>query len=160
MFKKIITFFTVSFLLGCLYGCASKKTVALAQMTVDYESNTVDETKDFIPDSEHVKALGRTLFIDDMLLLGYSCTGAEFNVKAKRLDITIAGDNKANMVVDNGSAARIVVFVDGERKLDEMILSQSQQVRPPSHTRGIFYASSYQRFPNTHQTLQMLHRVP
>ena len=126
MFKKIITFFTVSFLLGCLYGCASKKTVALTQVTVDYESNTVDETKDFIPDSEHVKALGRTLFIDDMLLMSYSCTGAEFNVNAKRLDITISGDNKANMPVDNGSAARIVVFVDGERKLDEMILSQSQ----------------------------------
>lgn len=111
MIKKLFTVFTASLLLlGCLYGYAPAN----------------KDSIDFIPDTEHVKPLGRTLFFDDMLLMGYSCTGAEFKVKAKHLDITIAGDNKANMPVDNGSAARIVVFVDGERKLDEMILSPSQ----------------------------------
>lgn len=108
MKKNLFAFLTVSLLfLGCLYG------------------NTTTSI-DYIPDADHVKALGRALFFDDMLLMGYSCTGAEFKVKAKHLDITITGDNKANMPVDNGSAARIVVFVDGERKLDEMILSPSQ----------------------------------
>lgn len=84
------------------------------------------ETIDFLPDSEHVKPLGRTLFFDDQLILCYSSTGAEFNINAKRLDITINGDNNAKMTVDNGSAARIAVFVNGERKLDKMILSPSQ----------------------------------
>ena len=58
--------------------------------------------------------------------MGYSCTGAEFNVHAKRLDVTIAGDSGANVSKDNGSTARVCAFVNGEWLLDEMILKQSQ----------------------------------
>ena len=136
LMKKILfVFFTVNLMfLGFLSACASNRQDTFTQpAAADKKSDLSEknavlklETKDYLPDTEHVKPLGRTLFIDDMLLMGYSCTGAEFKVKAKHLDITIAGDNKANMPADNGSAARIAVFVDGERKLDEMILSQSQ----------------------------------
>ena len=91
-----------------------------------FTSTIKTETVDFLPDSTHVKHLGRTMFFDDQLILCYSSTGAEFNINAKRLDITITGDNNARMTVDNGSAARIAVFVNGERKLDKMILSPTQ----------------------------------
>lgn len=84
------------------------------------------ETKDFLPTEQNVKFLGRTVIKNNLLIMSYSSTGAAFSIKAKRLDITIRGDTAANMTQDNGSAARIAVFLNGERKLDKMILEQSQ----------------------------------
>lgn len=137
MKKIFLTSIIISLLL--LNACASNKSTskkstsqtdvsAPQQNTPQTPTQSVinTETIDFLPDSSHVKALGRTLFFDDQLILGYSSTGAEFNINAKRLDITITGDSNAKMTVDNGSAARIAVFVNGERKLDEMILSPTQ----------------------------------
>lgn len=83
------------------------------------------ETRDFIPDSSNVKFLGRSYYDGKVLFMAYSATGAEFNVKAKRLDITLFGDSAATRSTDENSA-RIAVFVNGERKLDEMI-KQSYQ---------------------------------
>jgi len=137
MKKIFLTSIIISLLL--LNACATNKSTskkATSQTDVRAPQQTTPqaptqsvintETTDFLPDSSHVKALGRTLFFDDQLILGYSSTGAEFNINAKRLDITITGDSNAKMTVDNGSAARIAVFVNGERKLDEMILSPTQ----------------------------------
>lgn len=88
------------------------------------EINTVLTTQPL--DTTHVKLLGRSVFMDDCIFLGYTCTGAEFDISARRLNVTIAGDSAANMVQDNGAAARICVFLNGERLLDKMILEQSQ----------------------------------
>lgn len=82
--------------------------------------------KSFLPNEENVKFLGRSYYDKDVLWMCFSSTGAAFNVDAKRLDVQIAGDSAANFRKDNGSAARIVVFVNGERKVDEMILKQDQ----------------------------------
>lgn len=83
-------------------------------------------TKEFFPTEENVKFLGRSSVSDDDLLLCFSGTGAEFNIESKYLEVQISGDSGAKLRKDNGSAARIVVFVNGERKVDEMILKQSQ----------------------------------
>ena len=116
-----------------LFSCASNTAVSgnpspktdVQAAQVDKSPELNPNTIDFIPDAEHVKYLGRSFFMDDKLLMCYSSTGAEFNVKAKRLDVTIIGDNRVSGS-DNGSAARIVAFVNGERKLDTMILSKSK----------------------------------
>lgn len=84
------------------------------------------ETKDFVANETNVKTLGRTYFADDVLWMGFSSSGVEFEINAKKLDITFSGDSGAVMRRDNGSAARVVVFVNGERKLDEMLLSRSK----------------------------------
>ena len=137
MKKIFLTSIIISLLL--LNACASNKSTskkASSQTDVSAPQQTTPqaptqsvintETVDFLPDSSHIKPMGRTLFFDDQLILCYSSTGAEFNINAKRLDITITGDSNARMTVDNGYAARIAVFVNGERKLDEMILSPTQ----------------------------------
>lgn len=124
------------FLLLCISSfssCASNSVVSgNSSQKTDTQATQVDKspelnpkTIDFLPDTDHVKYLGRSFFMDDKLLMCYSSTGAEFNVKAKRLDVTIIGDNRVSGS-DNGSAARIVAFVNGERKLDTMILSKSK----------------------------------
>ncbi len=83
-------------------------------------------TKEFFPSEENVKFLGRSYVSNDDLLLCFSGTGAEFKIESKYLEVQISGDSGAKLRKDNGSAARIVVFVNGERKVDEMILKQSQ----------------------------------
>lgn len=88
------------------------------------EINTVLTTHPL--DDSHVRLLGRSVFMEDCVFLGYTCTGVEFDISARRLNVSIAGDSGANMVQDNGSAARICVFLDDERVLDKMILEQSQ----------------------------------
>ena len=110
-------------LFGSLTCCAS--TIPETNLENQIDPNLNPNTIDFIPDSAHVKHLGRSIFKNDQLVMAYSSTGVEFNVKAKRLDVTIEGDNSATGT-DNGNAARVVAFVNGERKLDKMILSKSQ----------------------------------
>ena len=111
-------------------SCASNssgsgKAFQISDSTSDNNPELNPSTIDFIPDSAHVKYLGRSLFKNNQLVMAYSSTGVEFNIKAKRLDVTIEGDNSASGS-DNGNAARLVAFVNGERKLDTMILSKSQ----------------------------------
>lgn len=116
--------------LSSFSSCASNSTGSgkVSQISDSTSDNTPElnpSTIDFIPDSAHVKYLGRSLFKNNQLVMAYSSTGVEFNIKAKRLDVTIEGDNSASGS-DNGNAARVIAFVNDERKLDTMILSKSQ----------------------------------
>ena len=83
------------------------------------------ENKTIAPDSEHVKKLGRTYEHSKGLILAFSASGIEFNVKAKYLGVTIAGDSGASGS-ENNSSARIVAFVNGQRFLDKMISKKSE----------------------------------
>ena len=127
IFHTFFILFVVCSLLSCVTNEPSKNNSNQTEIEEIIPSGPINkETIDFIPDESNVKLLGRSLFEYDVLVMAYSSTGAEFNIKAKRLDVTIIGDSAANMKTDNGSAARVVVFVNGERKLDEMILQQTQ----------------------------------
>lgn len=91
-----------------------------------FAASSASQNLEFAPTTENVKFLGRSYLEKDVLLMCYSGTGAEFNIESKYLEVQISGDSGAKLRKDNGSAARIVVFVNGERKVDEMILKQSQ----------------------------------
>jgi lysophospholipase L1-like esterase len=86
------------------------------------------DTTSFVANQENVRFLGRTYFDNDVLWAIYSSSGAEFNVKAKRLDVCFKGDSQANLLSPEGQTglARVVVFVNGERKLDELIYQPEQ----------------------------------
>lgn len=75
--------------------------------------------------AENVKLVGRTWLSDDVLWLALSGAGVEFNYTGKKLDITILGDS----VATSGNAdnqARIAVYVDDERVVDEMVDSAEE----------------------------------
>lgn len=91
-----------------------------------FAASSASQNLEFAPTTENVKFLGRSYLEKDVLLMCFSGTGAEFNIESKYLEVQISGDSGAKLRKDNGSAARIVVFVNGERKVDEMILKQSQ----------------------------------
>ena len=83
------------------------------------------ENKTIALDSEHVRKIGRTYEHSNGLVLAFSSSGIEFNVKAKYLEVTIAGDSGARGR-ENDSSARIVAFVNGERMLDKMISKKTE----------------------------------
>ena len=130
--KFLFTLLLASLINVGLYSCAStsdslsnnSKSSDLTQISSDSSpeiSGPVNaQTKDYLPNQENVKLLGRSVVENDLLLMCYSSTGAEFNISAKRLDVTVIGDATASpSKID--SAARLLVLVNGQRMLDEMI---------------------------------------
>ncbi|MDE6386515.1 MAG: hypothetical protein K2L82_01760 [Lachnospiraceae bacterium] len=76
------------------------------------------------PTANSVKCLGRTLLKNDILWLALSACGIEFSYEGKYLEICLQGDDHTAAPTDH---ARIAVYIDHNRILDEMI--QSAQPR-------------------------------
>lgn len=89
-------------------------------------AETTAASKDLTLNESNVKLLGRTYSEKDTLWTFFSGSGAAFNISAKRLDVTFEGDSGTPMRKDNGNAARVAVFVNGERKLDQLLLKKEQ----------------------------------
>ena len=69
---------------------------------------------------QYVKRLGRTIYQDEILWLALSGGGIEFIFEGRHLEICLQGDNHTAADAD---LARIAVYIDEERVLDEMIRS-------------------------------------
>jgi len=128
-YKKLTNFLILLLISTSLIGCAS------AQSSKDTDTSKADNPSspvptytmvNYMPDSDHVRLLGRSIYQNGMVFMGYSSTGLEFNVSAKKLSVNMLGDSGARGS-DTGSAARIVAFVNGERKLDEMLVKSMQE---------------------------------
>lgn len=74
--------------------------------------------KSITPTPQYVKRLGRTLFQDDILWLALSGSGIEFSFEGQHLEICLQGDDHTAADAD---LARIAIYIDGKRILDEMI---------------------------------------
>lgn len=76
----------------------------------------------YAPTSENVKTLGRTMLTDDdMLWLAFSGSGAEFTFSGTKAEVVIAGDDNAEKPDNEDNQARIAIYVNGERVVDDMI---------------------------------------
>ena len=73
----------------------------------------------YVPDATNVKLIGRTLMNDGTLWVAQSASGIEFTFKGTHASIDVKGDGSAFGSAD--SQARFAVYVNGERKLDEMV---------------------------------------
>lgn len=80
-----------------------------------------ESVQTYIPSSENVKPLGRTMLIDDMLWLAFSGSGAEFTINGTKAEIVIAGDDSAEKPDNEDNQARIAIYVNGKRVVDDMI---------------------------------------
>lgn len=73
-----------------------------------------------IAGEENVKLLGRTYLMDDTLWLALSGSGIDFIYTGKKLEISVTGDGAAS-AADAGNYARIAIYVDGQRVIDDMV---------------------------------------
>ncbi|MBQ7981590.1 MAG: GDSL family lipase, partial [Oscillospiraceae bacterium] len=110
-------------------SASSSKTDGGSSVTDSIVQDSSEEEKDLgntvALTAENVKLVGRTWLSDDTLWLALSGAGVEFEYTGKKLDITIAGDSVATTgTADN--QARVAIYVDGERVIDEMIDSAEE----------------------------------
>ena len=83
------------------------------------------DTKYVNLDSEHVRKLGRTYEDTNGLVLAFSSSGIEFNIKAKHLDVTIAGDSGVTGKKDDGSDDfSKQIMVDWEDRFNDDVLEE------------------------------------
>jgi peptidoglycan/xylan/chitin deacetylase (PgdA/CDA1 family) len=91
---------------------------------VSNQSKSNDGTtslKTYIPNETNVRTIGRTYYDNDILWLALSGTGAEFTFTGKKAVITIGGDNIVTKINNDTNYARIAIYVDGERVIDDTI---------------------------------------
>lgn len=117
---KKIAILTAAILLAIpLYACSSNDEGSNSGSSSSGDSASAQEETVIVPNAENVKLLGRTYLDDDNVLwLSYSGSGAEFTVTGTRAEITIMGDSS---VSSGSNLARIAIYVDGERVVDDMI---------------------------------------
>lgn len=87
------------------------------------ESHDMDKETFYKATAENVKLLGRTYFDSESekLYCALSGTGTEFTFTGTKCDITVIGDNNSLSVNMADSHARIGIYVDGERVIDDMV---------------------------------------
>lgn len=111
--KKIIALFCCAAIgLFVLTACGDKGNKGSSE---DMKNNVLCE--------ENVKLLGRTYMIDDTLWLSLSGSGVDFSYTGKKLSMTVVGDGASTISGNDTNYARLAVYVDGERVIDDMINS-------------------------------------
>ena len=78
----------------------------------------------FEPSEENVKALGRTILRKGIRWCAFSGTGIEFVSRGKDVRIKIYGDST---VTDPDNRARLAIYVDGRRIIDDMIKEKEKE---------------------------------
>lgn len=70
---------------------------------------------------ENVKLLGRTYYDGEKLYCALSGTGAEFTFNGTKCSITVTGDSNALNASNADNQARVGIYVNGERVIDDMV---------------------------------------
>lgn len=100
--------------------------VAIASLSLigcnNNEGNTaMTQETTYTASEENVKALGRTYFDNDILYCALSGTGAEFSFTGTKCSVVIRGDSSSTNPSMKDNHARVGIYVDGERVVDDMI---------------------------------------
>lgn len=107
---------------GILAGCAAGAQAENTADTAESENNmTEQKIAAYTAEDTAVKLLGRTFYEDGLLWCAYSGSGAEFTVSGTKCEIDIHGDAVSESDSNDGNYARIAIYVDGERVIDDML---------------------------------------
>ena len=123
-------------LVSCMIsGCTTTNNSSEGNMTSSQISQTEESSEQLSSEAETgttavltadtAKLVGRTYLDDDTLWAAFSGAGAEFVYTGKKLEITIVGDNAAT-AGNADNYARVAVYVDGERVVDDMLDSKEK----------------------------------
>ena len=121
-FRQICRTAALFCVLPLLCGCGSDSPAPVEETETSTSIVTEENgMRKIIADSSNVKQLGRTQLIDETLWLAFSGTGADFDYTGKKLDITLKGDGSSLLPKDQDNRARVAIYVDGERVIDDMM---------------------------------------
>ncbi|MGN0643279.1 MAG: SGNH/GDSL hydrolase family protein [Huintestinicola sp.] len=107
---------------GAISGCGDADSGASddSETTASQTEAAVSDGK-YTASSEYVKALGRTYLDEDVLWLGYSGSGAAYTFTGTKCTVTVKGDSTATQADYADGYARIAIYVNGERVVDDMV---------------------------------------
>lgn len=106
-----------------LFCCAAIGLFVLTACGDKGNKGSSENMKNNVLCEENVKLLGRTYMIDDTLWLSLSGSGVDFSYTGKKLSMTVVGDGASTISGNDTNYARLAVYVDGERVIDDMINS-------------------------------------
>lgn len=115
--NKKITALCGALILLSFSGCNNNNNESEKQ---DMNASANGETV-YTANEENVKLLGRTYFDNDILYCALSGTGAEFTFTGTECSVVIKGDNNSSSPSADDNYARIGVYLDGERVVDDMM---------------------------------------
>ncbi|BCN28861.1 SGNH/GDSL hydrolase family protein [Anaeromicropila herbilytica] len=75
----------------------------------------------YTANESNVKLIGRTYLRDEILWFALSGTGVEFTFQGTKAVITLVGDNVSSVAENKDNYARIAIYVNGERVIDDII---------------------------------------
>ncbi len=99
-------------------GAADAADAEITSVTEEHDMNT--ETA-YAASTENVKPLGRTYFNEDKLYCALSGSGAEFSFNGTKCTVVIKGDSGSMSAGNADNQARVGIYVNGERVIDDMI---------------------------------------
>lgn len=75
---------------------------------------------------KNFKSLGRVYFDDGMIYCALSGTGVEFEFEGTECTVTVKGDPNSKDAAQSANHARIAIYLNGERVVDDMINSEEK----------------------------------
>lgn len=104
-----------------LTGCGVTGGSVPASATED--ANDMTTEKNYKATGDNVKPLGRTYYDEssEALYCALSGTGAEFSFTGTKCTITVAGDSNSENSSQADNHARVGIYVNGERVIDDMV---------------------------------------
>lgn len=127
MKKKISLLCTAAIVMLSLTGCGGENPGNNENNESETQNMTENNTEETVKEAvytaneNNVKLLGRTYFDEDILYCALSGTGAEFTFTGTKCSVVIKGDDNSSNSGAADNQARVGIYVDGERVIDDMI---------------------------------------
>lgn len=100
---------------------SSESTISSEEIASGEESQEMNVETAYKATEENVKLLGRTYFDVNRLYCALSGTGFEFTFTGTKCTISVVGDDNSATEANADSHARIGIYVNGERVIDDMV---------------------------------------
>ena len=104
-----------------LTSCGDNAQADAAETTTAAEVHDMNTETIYKATAENVKLLGRTYFSEDKLYCALSGSGAEFTFNGTKCTVNVNGDSNAMNASAADNQARVGIYVNGERVIDDMV---------------------------------------
>ena len=112
---------TAALCLLTLSSCGGNAQADAAETTAAAEVHDMNTETTYKATAENVKLLGRTYFSEDKLYCALSGSGAEFTFNGTKCTVNVNGDSNAMNASAADNQARVGIYVNGERVIDDMV---------------------------------------
>lgn len=118
---KLLTAAAMLLTLAACGGGTGTADAAANDTSVTEEEHDMNTETIYQLTEENVKLLGRTYFDGEKLFCALSGSGAEFTFNGTKCSVVVTGDSNAMSPSNADNQARVAVYVNGERVIDDMV---------------------------------------